>query len=396
MRTLALYLTGACNLRCKHCSVGLDQYDPRPTLTDDELEIVVDRAAERGVKFITLLGGEPTFSGHNLLRLANYCVTKKVSLSVNTNLHFMERLSPLLGVESVKNIVVSLDGSNEATHNANRGKGSFQKTIANLSKLIKFRDEVRNDITIDVTFSLSNMNLKDCLSIMCLANEFGLNSLNINFVQFTGRAKNFVKKLKGSDVQYLEGVAQMIAYFLAASPKYLLSLPLTPAAGEYIRKRYGLATEKFVNSALCGGTSVYTYVDQVGNLLPCPGFSFEEGRNDLMNERKKNLDLIKKSIVEIESASIFKSFETERKKLSRNTHFEPCVRCKFKNSCSPCTSKMFKANEDNIIELCSSVEAALLEQDLSYDIFEKRKEFVSTKEVFGSNADVSFEAVSPI
>ena len=69
MKTLAIYLTGACNLRCKHCSVGFDQYRPRQALSDDDIIRVLDRAREREVEFITFLGGEPFYSPHDLPRI---------------------------------------------------------------------------------------------------------------------------------------------------------------------------------------------------------------------------------------------------------------------------------------------------------------------------------------
>lgn len=364
MKTIAVYLTGACNLRCKHCSVGLDQYNVRESLSDDEILIVLDRASERDVEYVTFLGGEPTYGNHDLERICKHAEKINLKLSFNTNLTNFEKIKRILSFRSVKNIVVSLDGASADTHDKMRGKGMFARTLNNLNKLVEERNSNRTDLTVDITFALSQINKCDSIGIVQKAIEIDVDCLNINIVQPIGRAKKFSDTIQGSDESYLKAIAEIISYFILVKPKIKLSIPLPPLVAKFIEKEYNVPAEYFENYSMCGGTSVYTYVDLRGNLLPCPGLSFEEGRNEQMNKKHGNLQLSKRSIKEIETSSLFKSFELHRKAKTKNKLFEPCNSCKYQNTCSPCTTSFYKKSESNTIFLCNLVKKLSDSKDL--------------------------------
>lgn len=375
MKSIAVYLTGACNLRCKHCSVGLDQYHPRETLDDAAILHVLGRAAERGVAYVTLLGGEPTYTNHDLGRIAKEATRLGLKLSINTNLFFVEKLLPLLGFSGLANIVVSLDGACEPSHDAMRGKGSFRRTMDNLAILTAERDRSRPDLTIDLTFVLTELNRRDVPEIIELAQSSGANRLNVNLINPVGRGETFRDKLRGGDA-YLEAIARLMLYFILRKPSIALSIPLPPVVAAFIEDEFGVPTGPFVNDTACGGTDVYTYVDLKGNLLPCPGLSFEEGRNPEMNRLHQNLDLAQHSIAEIEKTSMFRAFNTARDRLAKNRLFEPCKTCRFRDSCSPCTSSFYKKGAANVIDMCKRVHERLQGDDrlLEYFPFEHAHE----------------------
>jgi MoaA/NifB/PqqE/SkfB family radical SAM enzyme len=66
MRSVTIYTTSSCNLRCKHCGVGSDQYKPRTQQTTDELKQIIKNLANGGTKWITILGGEATIYRNDL------------------------------------------------------------------------------------------------------------------------------------------------------------------------------------------------------------------------------------------------------------------------------------------------------------------------------------------
>jgi|GEM_PF-1968606 len=369
MKTLAIYLTGACNLRCKHCSVGFDQYKPRQALSDDDILRVLDRARERGVEFVTFLGGEPFYSPHDLPRIFGHAEALDISVSVNTNLFFRQRLENLFDYTSLQNIVVSVDGASAESHDAMRGKGSFQRTVGNLRELVKTRNARRQDITIDVTFALSDLNRRDNLKMFRLCEEIGIDCLNVNIVQPIGRAGKFRQSVMGDDAAYIEALAQIFIYFLTRKPAFKLSVPIPPAVAAYIKQRYSVPMDVFTNARMCGGTSVYTYVDLMGNLLPCPGLSYEEGRNRLMNRMQKRLSIVAHPISEIEDSSLFKAFETARKSHSKNALFDPCNRCAYSDRCSPCTSAYYKTDAGREISLCKRVSNLVAESGETFSGF---------------------------
>jgi len=199
MKSIAVYLTGACNLRCKHCSVGLDQYRPRETLTDADILHVLEKAAARGVSYVTLLGGEPTYTNHDLVAFARKAGEVGVKLSINTNLFFLDKITPLLAETGLGNIVVSLDGATQTSHDAMRGKGSFERTLTNLEALVKLRNERRPDLTVDLTFVLTDLNKADAMTIIDFAVNNQIDKLNINLINPVGRGEKFRGKLRGGD-----------------------------------------------------------------------------------------------------------------------------------------------------------------------------------------------------
>jgi len=368
MRTCAIYLTGACNLRCKHCSVGLDQYRPRPTLTDSDVTSILSKVAERGVEYFTFLGGEPTVGPHDLDYILEHCHFIGLKVSINTNLLEYERLEPLCRHKSLVNVVVSLDGAAAATHDAVRGRGSFDRTYANLKRLLRLRDATRPDMTVDITFSLSEANRADAIGIVDIAKELSVDGLNINLVQQSGRGKIFSVELFGDSEEYFAAIAEMIAYVLLIRPKQAISIPLPPALAYYIEKRYRIPTASFANHGLCGGTDVYAYVDLHGNLLPCPGMSFEESRRAEMDRALPELDLRRRPIGQIEADVMFSAFERERWHHGASARFTPCDRCRFAPDCAPCTSKLYK-DEDNVIDLCQRLYDIVTEKDLGLEIW---------------------------
>ncbi|WP_158585642.1 radical SAM protein [Pseudooceanicola sediminis] len=354
MKSIAVYLTGACNLRCKHCSVGLDQYRPRETLDDAQIMHVIEKAADRGVEYVTLLGGEPTYTRHDLAAFTRRASEVGVKLSINTNLFFPEKLLPLIDDPGLGNIVVSLDGAGPETHDAMRGKGSFARTIRNLELIIAARDRIRPELTIDLTFVLTALNQTDAIRIVDLAIAHRIDKLNINLINPVGRGNTFSKKLRGGD-DYLAAISKMVLYFQLLRPPITLSIPLPPAVAEYLEMEYGVPVDAFINDAACGGTEVYTYVDLRGNLLPCPGLSYEEGRNDTMNHRHENLSILDRSIADIETTSVFRAFNKAQQSRSKNAVFEPCNVCKHRAVCSPCTASYYKKDSANVIDMCKRI-----------------------------------------
>lgn len=369
MKSIAVYLTGACNLRCKHCSVGLDQYHPRETLDDAQIMHVLEKAAARGVRYVTLLGGEPTFTNHDLAAFSHKASQLGIRLSINTNLFYPEKIIPLIADEGLGNIVVSLDGATPATHDAMRGKGSFRRTIGNLETLVAARDKIRPNLTIDLTFVLTALNESDAVSIVDLAVAHGIDKLNVNLINPVGRGEKFRNRLRGGD-DYLAAIAKLLLYFQLLRPAIKLSIPLPPAVGEYLEMEYAIPVGHFVNNAACGGTEVYTYVDLRGNLLPCPGLSFEEGRNDVMDHRHENLSILDHSIAEIENTSVFRAFNKAQKTLAKNALFTPCNVCKYRGVCSPCTSSFYKKGASNVIDMCKRVHDKLESDPRLMSIFE--------------------------
>ncbi len=129
---VSLALTGACNLRCRHCMAA---FYPRTGLSLEQLADLFDQLDEGGVFSLKLTGGEPMVYPRfwDALELAT---AHRFSVGLLTNLTLLdergaERLSEIAKRKRHGFIVgTSLDGVDAETHEwMRRVKGSFAKTL---------------------------------------------------------------------------------------------------------------------------------------------------------------------------------------------------------------------------------------------------------------------------
>jgi len=125
-------VTNKCNLQCKHCLPMSGP--PRPgELTTEEAMAALDSFKGAGASKVFFTGGEP-FSRRDFTALLERTVALGMRASVITNATYLQgEILGLLKRLEVK-LGVSLDGANEATNDAIRGKGSFKKTFESLKR----------------------------------------------------------------------------------------------------------------------------------------------------------------------------------------------------------------------------------------------------------------------
>jgi MoaA/NifB/PqqE/SkfB family radical SAM enzyme len=124
-------ITNRCNLSCAHCFVFRDDnpneaLSPRREPTDDEMLALLTELRDRhGIRHMLWMGGEPLLR-KTLLRAG---VDAFESSTVTTN-----GTLPLVDLGPAVLYVVSLDGP-RPINDAVRGRGSFDRVIANLRSL---------------------------------------------------------------------------------------------------------------------------------------------------------------------------------------------------------------------------------------------------------------------
>lgn len=353
MTSATIYLTNECNLRCRHCAVGHDQTSKRRSLETADVLSVIRNLAEHGTRAITLLGGEVTTERSDLKPILEYCDAIGVRVSINTNLTDYERISPLLSIDALISVVVSLDGLTAATHNRMRGKGSFEKTIANLRLLCDHPRARSGNLLVDATFVLSAVNKGDVMKLPAFYKEFGLNLINFKTLQLHDRALTNKTRLSMSERELLDICTSFYALcMLEGGIKVDMHIP--PAFGHYLNRLMPVP-QKLWNFAGCGGTGVYTYVDLYGNNLPCPAMSFEENTASTLTAASPALSAVTNSIDSIQSRSLFRGFDRSREKLHRNRKMHPCNQCVFSDRCSPCTSEVIRGQDRGVVDICAAV-----------------------------------------
>ena len=128
---LIFELTNKCNLNCRWCGVKKG----KDVLSYDKIVSIIGKNKPR---FVELTGGEPMLR-KDIFKLIDYCKSKGIYVSINTNGTLVnDKVAKRLNADVVR---VSVDGL-EKTNDKIRGKGSFKKTLNGINSLKKYNKRI--------------------------------------------------------------------------------------------------------------------------------------------------------------------------------------------------------------------------------------------------------------
>ncbi len=200
---LAISVTLACNLRCRHCGISCGPDTARPEeLAGEEVARLLDMCDQLGVYQVTLTGGEITIrkDWRRLLEAAqNSCyrvsmVTNGVSLS-RDDIDFLSACAR--GKAEGFNVTVSLDGASPETHGFMRGAAAlFDRTTANIAAL------TAAGVTVHVGMTVTPLSAVEINAMIQLAERLGVSKIEFHPAEVYGRSKNHPETwLKRSEVR---------------------------------------------------------------------------------------------------------------------------------------------------------------------------------------------------
>ncbi|GAI36468.1 unnamed protein product, partial [marine sediment metagenome] len=132
------FINNVCNLRCKHCYVAYENKDNE--LTVEEWQRAFDSCIDLGARVFGNVGKEPLLNWDKTKSILSYFNKKreiegKIKFGIVTNGLLMDNeKAEELRELNLDYIDISIDGI-ENTHDIIRGKGTYKKTIQNISKL---------------------------------------------------------------------------------------------------------------------------------------------------------------------------------------------------------------------------------------------------------------------
>lgn len=149
-------ITNRCNLRCRYCSHFDSAGDVPRELPGEEWLKFFEELKSLSVKSVTLQGGEPFFR-EDLKDVIEGIVNNNMAFSILSNgtLITDETAQFLAGTGKCSSVQVSIDGSIPTTHDAMRGKGSFEKAVNGLKALRK------NGVNTTVRLTIHKENISD-------------------------------------------------------------------------------------------------------------------------------------------------------------------------------------------------------------------------------------------
>jgi MoaA/NifB/PqqE/SkfB family radical SAM enzyme len=133
---LWLYTNYDCNLRCAYCVAKSSPNAPRRALGLANVQRLVDEAVALGFDHVFLTGGEPFILNEIYDMLAYASARVRTTVLTNAMIVRGSRLERLKAVANDNLIVqVSLDGGRAEHHDAYRGAGSWEKSVAGIRLL---------------------------------------------------------------------------------------------------------------------------------------------------------------------------------------------------------------------------------------------------------------------
>jgi len=134
---VSLHVTNRCNLRCPHCYANYDNRfgDPPPDFTTEEIERYIDDLYRLGMRWLTLLGGEPLLR-RDIGRIIRHAKRKGILVDLVTNGYLLpEKLEEILPVDF---ICLSIEGD-EAQHDWARNTPGAYRAILRALEALKDR-----------------------------------------------------------------------------------------------------------------------------------------------------------------------------------------------------------------------------------------------------------------
>ena len=193
LTSLYMYISGSCNLACRHCWIEPDyQADNKngKFLKLEHVKKAIREAKPLGLQSVKLTGGEPMI--HPRFReIVDYIESQGIGIVLETNgiLIDNEIARFLKSKKHVSFVSVSLDGANADTHERLRGvKGSFRKAVCGIQALVKagFKPQV--------ICTLHKGNVAELEEVVRLAARLRCGSVKFNHVQHMGRGDDFAAR----------------------------------------------------------------------------------------------------------------------------------------------------------------------------------------------------------
>ncbi|MBN1978808.1 MAG: radical SAM protein [Anaerolineae bacterium] len=182
-----LYLTNACNLRCRHCWITPTFVDGEPSpgecLDVELLKRAVAEAKPLGLRSAKLTGGEPTLHPR-FVEIVDYLTSEGLSLTMETNGTLIDATLArhLKNETNLAFVSVSIDGPNAEVHDPFRGvKGSFDAAVRGFRHLVEVGYQPQ------LIMCPHRGNVEHIEDVGQMAVELGAGSVKFNPVMRTGR-----------------------------------------------------------------------------------------------------------------------------------------------------------------------------------------------------------------
>lgn len=320
-----LELTNRCNLRCNHCCMDAVAVTECDELSTDEWKKVIDKLAGLKIELITITGGEPMVR-EDFFEIAEYTKNKlNVPMQLMSNATLINENNADRLLQLFDDFSFSLDGADEESCAAVRGRGVFQRALNGIQIM-----KNKGMKSFSLSFTKVKQNEKSEDEFIALAKRLGATPMIRNF-DVVGRAKKHLELLPTDiDEQF----------------RPVLSDPGNPEGHYYPESMPLCVSCTAVDNKLC--------IAHDGSIFPCQVLMFPEFKIG--------------NVSDIDSIAEFwlegKQYLTDGyKKFAEvhTAHSSYCKDCEVNLFCDSCVLYTYlMKNRDNFKELCKVKKEVLM------------------------------------
>ncbi len=312
-------LTQRCNLNCLYCR--REDYSSKGLSLDAALR-VVDLIAESYKPIIVFSGGEPLLYNY-LFEVAAYASSKYLPIALATNGTLIDRdLAKKIKAANFHRVAFSIDGADQKSNDALRGRGAFLKAMAGIKYL---RSE---EIELQINTTVTKENFKQSHSIYKLALDLGVRALHLFAFVPVGCGVDVPREKRLSPEEYEVFLNEMA--YLALESKIEIKLTCAPHYNRILANNPQNLISGLTKGCLAG--SGVCFISSKGEVYPCGYLPISAG------------NILKDTFRKIWTGSfLFKSLrDTESLK-------GKCNVCEFVNICGGCRARAY-ANTGDYLE----------------------------------------------
>lgn len=340
---IAWEITRRCNLKCIHCRSSSEiEVNTHPDFSTEEAFRIINDITSYAKPVIVLSGGEPLLR-KDVFEIARYGTDKGLRMCLATNGTLVDdSVCDKIKASGMKIVSLSLDGSNEKTHDDFRNqKGAFEGTI---HAATLFR---KHGIEFIINSSFTKRNQEEIPKVYKLAKNIGATAWYMFMIVPTGRGEKIMNELISKE-DYEEILEWH--YHMEKNEKDILVRPT--CAPHYYRvvlqksKKEGTKFERRTLKFSTGGAKgciagqLIALIDVDENVLPCSYFPKSAGnlKNQSFQDVWENSQLFKE-------LRDFKSYKGK------------CGSCEYITVCGGCRARAYSIYGDYLEEepFCSHI-----------------------------------------
>lgn len=264
---LNLLLTNVCNLRCSHCYVSSGKR-MSGELSGEEWIRVLQEARELGVFEVNISGGEATLHP-DFTKIVEYIASVPTfHANLNTNGVMLQQKHEEAIASAFTSVQVSIDDATASKHDTFRGrKGSFSLSLSTIKRLIA------RGVSTSIGFTITHNSLAAIDNVVSLAEDLGVDTLNIGLIASIGRAadNHLVNKFcshKQTDL-FMDCLYQKMKKLAARSSHVRILLPFRIPEDDFTEE---VSDKRFI----CDGENTQIlYIMANGTVMPCDKLPME-------------------------------------------------------------------------------------------------------------------------